>query len=202
MINKFSTKVSDRLLRMGVINEQDYEIYQYGLEHLFTSILDLLTLFAIGLIMGMIWQGIIFVLSFMLFRKYAGGYHTHTPLRCYLLTNIVILGVLSVMKYIEISIYIYLGLYIVSSIIIFIFSPVEAINKKLDEVEKIIYRKKTIIIWSMETILALLVLVLRCHEISICIFVANIILCVSLLLGHIENNFVKQKHLQKSNDVN
>ena len=183
-------------------NDIEESAIVFGLDMLKTVIIEIIVAVVLAIFAGGFWRAMIFLVTLMPLRQYAGGYHTHTPLRCYLLTNIVILGVLSVMKYIEISIYIYLGLYIVSSIIIFIFSPVEAINKKLDEVEKIIYRKKTIIIWSMETILALLVLVLRCHEISICIFVANIILCVSLLLGHIENNFVKQKHLQKSNDVN
>lgn len=195
MVRKVSKKVTDRLLSRNAIKDEDYEIYQYGLEQLFTSGLDMLTLFVIGLIMGMIWQGIVFVLSFMLLRKYAGGYHASTPLRCYLLTNLVILSVLSVMKYIGISIFIYLGVFIVSSIIIFAFSPVEAVNKELDEVEKIIYRKKTIVIWRIESLLAFLALVLKCQEVSICIFMADIILCISLLLGHIEIKLVNRKIL-------
>ena len=104
MVRKISKKVTNRLLSRNAIKDEDYEIYQYGLEQLLTSILDLLTLLVIGLIMGMIWQGIIFVLSFMLLRKYAGGYHASTPLKCYLLTTLIITVVLSVMKYIQINI--------------------------------------------------------------------------------------------------
>lgn len=186
MVRKVSQKVTERLIFRKVIKDGDYEIYQYGLEQLLTSILELLTLLAIGLIMGMIWQVMIFVLSFMLLRKYAGGYHASTPVRCYLLTNLVILSVLSVMKYIGIIIFIYLGLFMVSSTIILALSPVQAVNKELDEIERIIYRKKTIFIWSVEAFLAIGTSVSKHYEISICIFMAVIILGVSLMLGHIE----------------
>ena len=63
MVRKVSQKVTERLIFRKVIKDGDYEIYQYGLEQLLTSILELLTLLAIGLIMGMIWQVMIFVLS-------------------------------------------------------------------------------------------------------------------------------------------
>ena len=142
MVGKVSRKVTDRLLSRNAIKDEDYEIYQYGLEQLFTSILNMLTLLVIGSIMGMIWQGIIFVLSFMLLRKYAGGYHASTPLGCYLLTTLIITVALSVMKYFEISILIYLVLLMVSSVIVYMLTPVEAVNKGLDKIEKIIYRKK------------------------------------------------------------
>lgn len=197
MVRKISKKVTNRLLSRNAIKDEDYEIYQYGLEQLLTSILDLLTLLVIGLIMGMIWQGIIFVLSFMLLRKYAGGYHASTPLKCYLLTTLIITVVLSVMKYIQINIFIYLGLFMVSSIIILSFSPVEAVKKELDEIEKIIYRKKTIVVWSIESFLTVFALVSKRQGVSICIFMADIVLCVSLVLGLIEIKLVKKKVLKE-----
>lgn len=186
MVRTVSKKVIERLRSNNVIEDEDYEIYQYGLEQLLTSILDIMTLFLIGLILGMLWQGIVFVISFIALRKYAGGYHTTTPLRCYLLTNIVILSALSVMKYIKINIFIYLGLFVISSLIILALSPVESKNKELDEIERIIYRKKTICIWFIEAFLTMLSFMLMHYEISICIIMAVIILGVSLLLGKME----------------
>lgn len=183
MVRKISQKVTDRLLSRNVINDSDYEIYQYGLELLLTSILNLLTLIAIGMIMGMMWQAIIFVFTFIMLRKYAGGYHSSTPLRCYILTCLVILNSLSVMKYIKINIFVYLGLFVFSSIIILTCSPVESANKKLDKLEKTLYRKKTVVIWLITSILAISALISQYHEVSLCIFMADIMLSVSLLLG-------------------
>ena len=149
--------------------------------------------------MGMIWQGIIFVLSFMLLRKYAGGYHASTPLGCYLLTTLIITVALSVMKYFEISILIYLVLLMVSSVIVYMLTPVEAVNKELDKIEKIIYRKKTILIWIVEVSLAIGVFILKHYEISICIFMAVIMVGISLVTGHIEIKLVKRKILMGNN---
>ncbi|MBS5621146.1 accessory gene regulator B family protein [Eubacterium sp.] len=199
MVGKVSRKVTDRLLSRNAIKDEDYEIYQYGLEQLFTSILNMLTLFVIGSIMGMIWQGIIFVLSFMLLRKYAGGYHASTPLGCYLLTTLIITVALSVMKYLEISILIYLVLLMVSSVIVYMLTPVEAVNKELDKIEKIIYRKKTILTWIVEVSLAIGVFILKHYEISICIFMAIIMVGISLVTGHIEIKLVKRKILIGNN---
>lgn len=202
MVRKVSKKVTDRLLSRNAIKDEDYEIYQYGLEQLFTSILNMLTLFVIGSIMGMIWQGIIFVLSFMLLRKYAGGYHASTPLRCYLLTTLIITVALSVMKYLEISILIYLVLLMVSSVIVYMLTPVEAVNKEFDKIEKIIYRKKTILTWIVEVSLAIGVFILKHYEISICIFMAVIMVGISLVTGHIEIKLVKRKILIGNNGGN
>lgn len=199
MVGKVSRKVTDRLLSRNAIKDEDYEIYQYGLEQLFTSILNMLTLLVIGSIMGMIWQGIIFVLSFMLLRKYAGGYHASTPLGCYLLTTLIITVALSVMKYFEISILIYLVLLMVSSVIVYMLTPVEAVNKELDKIEKIIYRKKTILTWIVEVSLAIGVFILKHYEISICIFMAVIMVGISLVTGHIEIKLVKRKMLIGNN---
>lgn len=182
MVRKVSQKVTDRLLVRKVIRYEDYEIYQYGLEQLFTNVLDVMTLLVIGLSMGMIWQGIVFVFSFMLLRKYAGGYHASTPLKCYLLTTLVIIGGLSVMKYIEINAFISLGLLVVSSVVILLFAPVESENKPLDAIERFIYRRRVILIWCMETIIAIICFVVNMHNIFTSIVFAYVILGISQII--------------------
>ena len=186
MVRKLSQRATQRLLSKKIIEEGDTEIYQYGLEQLLTSIIDLLTLLFIGQITGMLLQGIVFVLSFMLLRKYAGGYHATSPLKCFLLTNLVILGALSVMKYFRMSIFVYLGFFFASSIIVFIFSPVESKNKGLDEIEKNIYRRKTLLTWFIELLLLILMLIANCLGFAKCIIMGVAMVGVSQLLGYIE----------------
>ena len=122
----------------------------------------------------------------MLLRKYAGGYHTTSPLKCFLLTNLVILGALSVMKYFRMSIFVYLGLFLASSIIVFIFSPVESKNKGLDAVEKIIYRRKTLLIWFVELLLLVLMLIANYLGFAKCIIMGVAMIGVSQLICYIE----------------
>ena len=190
MVRKVSQKVTDRLLVRKVIRYEDYEIYQYGLEQLFTNVLDVMTLLVIGLSMGMIWQGIVFVFSFMLLRKYAGGYHASTPLKCYLLTTSIIIVVLSVIKYIKINNFVCLGLLIISSVVIFMLSPVDSENKKLDDIERIIYRKKTLLIWSIEFFVIIIFILFGLDKLLVCIIMAESILGMSQIIEMI------QKHLR------
>ena len=72
-------------------------------------------------------------------------------------------------------------------------APVEAVNKELDAIERIIYRKKTILTWIVEISLAIGTFILKYYEISICIFMAVIIVGFSLVTGrHIEIKMVKK----------
>lgn len=77
----------------------------------------------------------------MVIRSYAGGYHASSTLRCYILTNIAIIVVLSAMKFITFS-STFLGcLSVMNSMVILILAPVDTENKRLDEIECIHYRK-------------------------------------------------------------
>lgn len=193
MVEYISKKVTDRLLSNEVIESDDSEIYRYGLERLLTNIINIMTLLAISLAMGMIWQGTVFVASFMFLRRYAGGYHTSTPLRCYFLTSFVIAGTLSVIKYLQIDTFIYLGLAVFSSSLIILLSPVESVNKRLDNIEKMIYRRKTIFVWCAEMLLLCVGIFLKRNELTSCISLACCAVCLSQLAEMISFQIWKHK---------
>lgn len=202
MITYVSKKVTDRLLSREVIPPEDREIYQFGLEQLFTNMVDVLTLLIIGIFMGMIWQGVVFGAAFMFLRKYAGGFHTSTPLRCYIMTTFVIIVTLSAMKYINITDFIYYALIAASSVVILLLSPIESVNKELDGIEKIIYRRKTIYIWGIETLMVCLCSILEYDNLSYGIGFALIVISISQILEVIACQIRKYRHVKKYLDVN
>ena len=183
MFTKISKKMTDRLIQKKIIERNDYEIYQYGLEQIFTNILVILTLVILGISINELWQELIYAVAFMALRSYAGGFHASTPVKCYFLTSILSITVLSVMKYVEMSNFICLGLLVVSSVVIFSLSPVEAQNKPLDDIEKIIYRKKAIIVWGIESVIALVSAILKMNDILLCIAMAQFTLGLSQVIG-------------------
>ncbi len=186
MFAKFSCKVTNYLLCKKVIKDDDREIYQYGFEQFFRTLLNVVTMLLLGIGFGEIYQCIILTVSFIALRSYSGGYHANTSLRCYILTVSSISAVLSIMKFIAINRFICLGLLVLSSVIILLFSPIGTKNKPLDEIEKIIYRKKTIIVWSVETCVALVFIVLNSTEIHIAITLALVIISIALIFGNIK----------------
>ena len=182
MITYISKKLTNRLLTRKVILPEDLEIYQFGLEQLFTNIIDILTLLGIGIFMKMLWHAIVFGAAFMFLRKYAGGFHTSTQIRCYYMTTFVIITTLWIIKYMPINNFIYYGLITISSIVILLLSPVESKNKELDGIEKIIYRRKTIEIWGMETLLLCLCAFLNHDHLAYGIGFSLIVISISQIL--------------------
>lgn len=187
MLTYLANRVTDFLIDKKVIDDNDREIYQYGFEQFFTTVLNIATMLLLGVIFGKIYQSIVLTLSFMALRTYSGGYHASTPLRCYILTVISISAALSTMKFVAINRFVCLGLLILSGIVILLLSPVDTKNKPLDEIEKVIYRKKTILVWSIETCAALVFIVLDITEIHIAIVLAQTIISVALILGKVQN---------------
>lgn len=147
------------------------------------NLVNTIVLMIMGIYMQMLFETVIFVISFKAFRKYAGGYHSKTRLGCFALTNAVVLVVLSVMKYLRVNISSYLGLYLMSVLIIFMFAPVETENKKLDSIERVIYRKRAIIVLIVQSIIVGVLLIFKWYVISKCIILGGIALCCSMIFG-------------------
>jgi len=65
-------------------DEDDIEIYAYGLEIFLSSALQLLIFLLFGLLTGQLLATIAFLAAFIPIRTVAGGYHARTHLRCFL----------------------------------------------------------------------------------------------------------------------
>lgn len=181
MLGSLSKKVVDRLLIDESTKKEDYEIYLFGMEQLLTVIIDFLTAILIGVAFGEVIQTVIFVLSFMILRSYAGGFHASTPFKCYLLTSLTIIAVLSVMKYVEVDLVVLAGIFLVASMIIWVLAPVDTENKTIDDIEFIVYRRKTRIVWSVEVIGVFGCMAFRCVDMVECIVYAQVLLAVALV---------------------
>lgn len=78
----------------------------------------------------------------MLLRRYAGGFHAKTPVRCYIYSSTMVLLALLVLKHMFNSICISICMFGVGIFIIFLYSPVEDKNKPLNAIERLVYQKK------------------------------------------------------------
>ena len=123
------------------IQDEEYEIYVFGLKQLLISIVNFLTVLLLGLLLQNVIQTCIYVVAFMIIRSYSGGYHASTPLRCYILTTITNIIILSVIKYVHSEIFILLCVEAVSGCVILALSPVSVVNRPLDNIEYIYLEK-------------------------------------------------------------
>ncbi|MDD3172891.1 MAG: accessory gene regulator B family protein [Herbinix sp.] len=179
-------KASYHLVANGNINTEDRELYEYGLRQGILSIINLMTAILIGYLLGMVWQSIIYMISYIPLRTFAGGFHTRTQFRCYLFSIYLILGVLLANRYIPGTSYNVLILTIISCIIIICLSPVEDSNKPLDKTERIVYRRRTIYILITEILTIILLISLGFPTIAMSISISLFALCFMLILGSIK----------------
>lgn len=147
MIDKLSAKAAKTLCD-AVNDNEKYDLYEYAFFIILSSILHFITVIILGICFNLLAESLIFYISFIVIRKFAGGYHADTPTKCFwfsFVINSVILLTIRLLSCINIPM-ISTILTATSFIIIIIFSPVENDNKPLSSKEKKIYRIISIII--------------------------------------------------------
>ncbi len=184
---KFVSDFTEFLIRKDVIKEEKREIYEYGFNQLIVYVYNFASFIIIGLILGMLWQSIAFNVFYMMIRPYAGGYHARTPKMCYVFSLFMVSAVLLWMKLVPVGILVYSLIYIISSIAIIKLSPVEDENKPLDNVERVVFRKRAINSYIILSVLSLIFWIVGFVELSICVILALFVLAIMLVLGELKN---------------
>lgn len=167
------------LIKKGIIDSSERDLYLFGINQLFLFIINFTTSVVIGLICGMLWQSVLFSLAYIPLRRYAGGYHAKTPGRCYILSIILILSALTLINIIKTIDAAVICCFIISAIIIFIKAPVASSNKPLNSKEKTAFARRTRIILLVELLVTIIVSQFNL-EAAICLIIA--ICCGSLMI--------------------
>lgn len=177
MISKLAERLTEKLIKSKEIKETDRELYVYGLFMLLSQILFLIVAIIAGLAFSCITQGIIFYVAFQLIRKYAGGFHAKTELRCDIMTTLCIVTCIACIKFsqthnIQTAM---IALAVASAICILALCPLDTPEKPLTEKEAKYFRK-----------ISLIILFVICVLIAISFFfklkIALVPLCLSLIL--------------------
>ena len=109
---------------------------------LFDICINIISMIIIGIITGRLWECITFCAVYKIIRKYTGGFHFDSSWGCYISSCIMYFVFAAAVAYIPFRIYEVSAMVIISSIIIWSISPVEAINKPLDKTEKRVFKKR------------------------------------------------------------
>lgn len=136
MIHSLSDRTIRYAIKNGYIKKEQYDEYLYALSMLLNILITDITMLCIGFFMRMIWECIIFWLVYKALRKYCGGFHFGTSLKCYLSSCVMCPAVLIVVRYVPYNESIWCIFTVAAAVMLFILSPVEAKNKPLDEKER------------------------------------------------------------------
>ncbi len=192
MFGSIAEKITTQLELNNAIKSEDRAIYRYGIQQGLSIILNLITTLLIGILTGMFWESMIFTAAYMFLRRYAGGFHAKTPVRCYLYSTTMVVAVLLAIKLLPMTKIVYFCLFVVGVLAIFIFAPVEDKHKPLDETEQCVYRKRTRLVLALQCFAFVFSMIFQFKPFYSTISAAVFCLGFLVLMGKVKNVLQEQ----------
>ena len=151
-MKSISASIAYILWDQGIIQKEDINKCRYGLDIFISSALEIVSILIIAAVIGNFLQTLLLFAAFIPLRIYAGGYHSDTKLKCYLV-SLGVYGIFTiVMQLLSAEIYLIVAVSatVFSMLMILIAAPI--IHK---DIERKYYRKFSIGICSVETAIVL-----------------------------------------------
>lgn len=186
MISKFLTEY---LIDAKIIGEDDKTIIQYGIYGLISTVLNIATILVIGAWCNCILESILFTITFYFLRIYSGGYHAKTPGKCYFFSVLIAFFNFGMISKLPLKFSTLTLIFMAASVIIFITAPIDSTNKRLDEIEKEVYRKKSRVIICISIILYFIFFFLKIYPVCWAIGMACANSSILLILGAMKNTY-------------
>lgn len=192
MVYTLSSKLTKMLVNRRVIAEADFPVYQFGMQSLIMKAAHIVSFLLIGLAFQRFVEVCIFTAAYVILRKYAGGYHAKTSMRCYLISCLIIIVLMLFIRLIPQSIVLTctVALLFICGITIFCLVPVDSSNKPLDRLEFKHYRKRARIILIIEIVIAIMFLLFHISGIAFMISLSLAVLTAMLVVGIIKNRIL------------
>lgn len=185
-MDRFSIFLTDYLLRYGVIEVEDYEIYKYGFLTGTEMLVCIITCYLAAIRMGMFGKCTLLLAILLSLRSYVGGIHLHSFKSCYICSCVVILLTLLVVENISLPQIYSLIISILEMIVIFFLEPVENMNRPVKDNEKKIFINRIRII-----LLIIFIAAIFCYFFGLNSYLDTIaytlgIIFISMLLGKVK----------------
>jgi accessory gene regulator B len=156
VIKKFAKNISCFYVEQGIIND-DKDVYAYGIELLLSTLCNFVAVVIIALVMDVLAGALLYQLSFVLLRSFAGGYHAKSHIGCIGAYSALFLVFALLVEYLPTGI---MPLYIlicaiIAALIIWAAAPAEAPNKPLSDRKRMRLKNNCALIGSIFMILAI-----------------------------------------------
>lgn len=187
MIAKFAKKINEILIQKGIVQKEDAELYQYGIENGIVVAGNLLASGIFGIVTGRPGLVLVFLLFYASLRSYSGGCHCKSRIGCFLIS----MAILSipvythefVMNNVPATVILMIG--IAAVVVILILSPVESINKPLDDEEKKYYARVTHCIVALQVCVLIILFCLGVKDYFYAGYSSIVLVAVFMVMGKV-----------------
>ena len=187
MIAKFAKKINEILIQKEIVQKEDAELYQYGIENGIVVAGNLLASGIFGIVTGRPGLVLVFLLFYASLRSYSGGSHCKSRIGCFLIS----MAILSipvythefVMNNLPATVILMIG--IAAVVVILILSPVESINKPLDDEEKKYYARVTHCIVALQVCVLIILFCLGVKDYFYAGYSSIVLVAVFMVMGKV-----------------
>lgn len=143
MIDRISDRVAFWLAKKGNISYEEQELYAYAVYSLLFGMLPVIIASIAGMVWGNLKESVTMIVPFMLVRKFSGGYHLKSARVCFCISTALITIFCGILRYVAQSeeLRYISALLIISSICLFLYSPIDSEERKLDISEQRLFRR-------------------------------------------------------------
>lgn len=198
MYHFISKKIVSRFIAFDVIKQSDKDIYEYGFELLLATTVSILSITTISIIVHRFVMSLLFMVGFIVARLCCGGYHANHHLSCYIITiaNYSFFLVATLFLQDQHIGYLLIIFTVLSSIIIFLFAPIEHKNNPLSENEKKRHKKRSRIAVSVFTMISFISIIMNIYFILSFSFITGVFsVSISVIIAKLEN-LVQKLHIE------
>lgn len=132
LIEYFSNKILKYICNKKVIDNDEIDVYKYGIEITLSSVLNIFLILIIAAATNTLSVGIVFLIVFISVRKYTGGFHADTYLTCNLTFVCCYMLVLILLRinFMQ-NVIIHISMILMCFLTILFLCPIENKNKKI-----------------------------------------------------------------------
>lgn len=182
-MKKLAEKLVESMMKYGTLSNEDKGIYVFGIYQTMVSALEILLMLVTGILCGVGWQCVIFLVSFVVLHRYAGGYHASTLPRCVLMSWSIVFGACMWAKFILFDITVQSLLFLLAALIVLIYAPIEDSHKKLYDYEIQKYWRYSLIILGIYSIIYVFLWMNEKGNYAQCIVIGNVMVMMVMIMS-------------------
>jgi accessory gene regulator B len=188
-MNKMLDKIMVKLLEGGYVKSENEDIVRFGLELATMKTLISVAVIIVAIVFDSAPAVIAFMAAYQPMRSCCGGYHAKTRSVCFVSSMIVLIFVIIAVKSLTDTLCLISSLFFIITGLgaIFFLAPVDTPSKPFDDVERIVFRKRSLIAAMLSMTAADIFMFFGMDTLLLAVSMAFFFTGLLLVLGRISN---------------
>ena len=182
LIKRLSNSLAQKIVNSGAGRNNSTAAIAFGLELIFTYFFGTAILMIISVLCRQPLAWLVFILGFAPLRTTAGGFHAKSQLSCFAVSSGIFILSMIVSFLCAWTSTAYLLVCSVTLILVLLLSPVEAVNKKLTQEQRVKNRSRSLIISVINIVITLLFCVMNVVSALINLYFAGVAMAAASLI--------------------